>query len=147
MNWTSARILILLCVLVATGVSASPATARGSVGGLLDDASDGVVDGSYNPAQVREALTTVRSDPAYMQYSDIEGVLVDYQASLTGGLPSPLRRRGPAPRTHPQVRGRLPVTRARPARQRRRATRLRREGRATRRTREGSLRTGVPCPA
>ena len=33
---------------------------------------------------MRSALAVVRADPAYSQYSDIEGVLSDYLASITG---------------------------------------------------------------
>jgi hypothetical protein len=84
MKRTGTGILVALLLLVVGGLCASPAPAGGSALGLLNDASDGVVDGSYNAAQVRAALVVVRSDPAYMQYSDIEGVMVDYLASLTG---------------------------------------------------------------
>ncbi len=75
-----------------------PATIRT----LLDDASDGVVDGMYSAAAVRAALVVVRGDPAYMQYSDIEGVLVDYLASITRTpRPSPTPSRTPAPTPTP----------------------------------------------
>ena len=42
-----------------------------------------MVNGTYSAATVRSALSMVRSDPAYTMYSDIEGVLVDYLASIT----------------------------------------------------------------
>jgi len=95
-------ILVLILLLVATGLFASSASAGGSIRTLLDDASDGVVDGKYSAAAVRAALVVVRGDPAYMQYSDIEGVLVEYLASITRTpRPSPTPSRTPAPTSTP----------------------------------------------
>jgi len=74
-------ITILLLAVAALGASAAWA---GGVNGLIEDASDGVVDGTYSASTVRAALTVVRGDPAYAQYSDIEGVMVDYLAAVTG---------------------------------------------------------------
>ena len=92
MKRVATGVLVVVLLLLAVGLLASSASARGSAVALLEDASDGVVDGSYTAAQVRNALAVVRSDPAYMQYSDVEGVLVDYMASLTGTTrPSPTR--------------------------------------------------------
>jgi hypothetical protein len=82
----SLALLVLAFVLlaVAGGTAAPTAWAGGGAGALLKDASDGVVNGTYGAATVRSALSMVRSDPAYTMYSDIEGVLVDYLASITG---------------------------------------------------------------
>jgi hypothetical protein len=86
-------VLLAACCLVAAGaVTASAARGGGSVVALIRDASDGVVDGTYSIATVRSALNLVRTDPSYMQYSDIDGVLSDYLASLshtTRPTPSP----------------------------------------------------------
>lgn len=87
--------LALVLLAVAGGTAAPTAWAGGSAGALLKDASDGVVNGTYGAATVRSALSMVRSDPAYTMYSDIEGVLVDYLASITGsggggGTPKPV---------------------------------------------------------
>jgi hypothetical protein len=75
----------LLIVVVAACTLTASASARGSTNAILDDATDGVVNGTYTAAQVRAALSVVRSDPVYSQYSDIEGVLVDYLASVSAG--------------------------------------------------------------
>lgn len=92
MKRVATGVLVVVLLLLAVGLLASSASARGTAVALLEDASDGVVDGSYTAAQVRNALAVVRSDPAYMQYSDVEGVLVDYMASLTGTTrPGPTR--------------------------------------------------------
>ena len=126
---------------------ASSASARGSVVGILDDASDGVVDGSYSAAQVRAALTVVRSDPAYMQYSDIEGVLVDYQASLTGGTAQPGQTTEPGSADAPSGQGATPGDEGTPGASETPDDSPSAGARATRRTTRGSLRPAVPCPA
>jgi hypothetical protein len=76
-------VLALVLLALAGGTAASTARAGGGATGLIKDASDGVVNGTYSAATVRSALSMVRSDPAYTMYSDIEGVLVDYLASIT----------------------------------------------------------------
>lgn len=78
----AASAILLMLLLVTAGVITS-AVSAGPPTGILGDASDGVINGSYSASQVRAALAAVRGDPAYMQYSDIEGVLVNYLASLT----------------------------------------------------------------
>jgi hypothetical protein len=89
-------VLALVLLAVAGGISASTASAGGGATALIKDASDGVVDGTYSAAVVRSALAIVRGDPAYTMYSDIEGVLVDYLASITkpggGGSSTPKPR-------------------------------------------------------
>jgi hypothetical protein len=77
-------IAIILVLLIAMGIGASAASANKAVDALIADASDGYVDGTYSASVVRATLAVVRADPAYSQYSDIEGVLSDYLASITG---------------------------------------------------------------
>jgi hypothetical protein len=102
MKRTAMGVLMLVLLLVAAGLLASSVSAGASVLALLDDASDGVVNGKYSAAAVRAALAVVRGDPAYMQYSDIEGVLVDYLAAITPApRPSPTPRRTPTPTSTP----------------------------------------------
>ena len=73
----------------AIALGASSASAAGA-NALIRDASDGVVDGAYSASTTRAALAVVRGDPAYAQYSDVEGVLVDYLAAVThAGTPGP----------------------------------------------------------
>jgi hypothetical protein len=76
------RITLFMLVTIATGLIASTAWASSPPSGIIADASDGVINGSYSAAQVRAAINTVRTDPVYSQYSDIEGVLVDYLGGL-----------------------------------------------------------------
>jgi hypothetical protein len=52
---------------------------------IIKDAADGTIDGNYTAAQIRAALALIQNNPTYLQYSDVEGVLEDYLASL----PSP----------------------------------------------------------
>jgi hypothetical protein len=77
-------IAIILVLLIAMGIGASAASANKAADALIADASDGYVDGTYSASVVRATLAVVRADPAYSQYSDIEGVLSDYLASITG---------------------------------------------------------------
>ena len=102
MTRTTLTLIVLILVVLATagGTAASTALAGGGVTALIKDASDGVVDGTYGAAVVRSALAVVRGDPAYAMYSDIEGVLVDYLASITGsggGTPDPADPSTPTP--------------------------------------------------
>ncbi len=81
---TLTTIAIVLALLITAGIGASAASAGKTTDALIADASDGYVDGTYSPSVVRATLAVVRADPAYSQYSDIEGVLSDYLASITG---------------------------------------------------------------
>ena len=75
-------VIIMILVLALTGVFASIASAGSSTTTqIIHDASDGTVNGHYTAAQIRAALAAVNSNPAYLQYSDVAGVL---QAYLSG---------------------------------------------------------------
>ena len=103
MTRKSLALIVLALVLLTVGGStaASTAWAGGGATALIKDASDGAVDGTYSAAVVRSALAIVRSDPAYTMYSDIEGVLVDYLASISGSgggsTPKPAKTSTPTP--------------------------------------------------
>ena len=74
--------IITILVLVLTGMFAAVAWAGSSITTqIIQDASDGTVNGHYTAAQIRAALAAVNSNPAYLQYSDVAGVL---QAYLSG---------------------------------------------------------------
>lgn len=80
--------IVSILVLVLTAVFAP--LAWGSITTqIIQDASDGVVNGHYTVAEVRAALAAVESDPAYSQYSDIQSVLEQYLASLLAAKSSP----------------------------------------------------------
>lgn len=75
-------VIITILVLVLTGTFAAVAWAGSSTTTqVIQDASDGTVNGHYTAAQIRAALAAVNSNPAYLQYSDVAGVL---QAYLSG---------------------------------------------------------------
>ena len=86
-------VTIAVMVVVAMLMVASVAQAASSTTtAIIKDAQGGHVDGNYTAAQVRAALSYLKSDPSLEQYTDVEGVLEDYLASLpapaaqTGGL-------------------------------------------------------------
>src|ERR1035437_1242941 len=86
-------VTIAVLVVVAVLMVASVAQATSSkTTAIINDAQDGHIDGNYTAAQVRAALSYVKSDPTSLQYGDGEGVLQDFLASLrepgvqTGGL-------------------------------------------------------------
>ena len=68
-------VLLLVLVFAVVAQAATPES-------VIDDAMDGTIDGSYTAAEVRAALAEVQDNPVYQQYSDLEGVLEDYLASL-----------------------------------------------------------------
>jgi len=76
----SVAILTIVALLMVAGVAqaVSPTTLA-----IIKDAQDGHIDGTYTKAQVQAALNYVKSDPAIEQYSNVEGVLADYLASLS----------------------------------------------------------------
>ena len=77
-------VIITILVLVLTGMFAAVAWAGSSTTTqVIQDASDGTVNGHYTAAQIRAALAAVNSNPAYLQYSDVAGVLQAYLASLS----------------------------------------------------------------
>ena len=62
---------------------------------IIQDASDGTINGHYTVAEVRAALASVESNPSYSQYSDIESVIANYLSSLLAAGTTP------PPTTHP----------------------------------------------
>jgi hypothetical protein len=86
-------VTIAVMVVVAVLMVASVAQAASSTTtAIITDAQDGHIDGTYTAAQVQAALNFLKGDPSLQQYTDVEGVLQDYLASLpapeaqTGGL-------------------------------------------------------------
>ncbi len=92
--------IIMILVLVLTGVFASVAGAGSITTQIINDASDGTVNGHYTAAQVRAALAAVESDSSYSQYSDVAGVLQNYLASLSTSKSST-----PTPKPSPTTTG------------------------------------------
>jgi hypothetical protein len=77
-------VTIAVLVVVAMLMVASVALAASSTSptAIINDAQDGHIDGNYTAAQVRAALSYLKSDPTLQQYTDVEGVLQDFLASL-----------------------------------------------------------------
>ena len=76
-------VTLALLVILVFGVVAQVAVAQSTTDGIIQDAKDGTLDGNWTSAQIRAALTYLQNNPIYTQYSDYEGVLNDYLASLT----------------------------------------------------------------
>jgi len=86
-------VIIAVMVIVAMLMVASVALAASSTTtAIIKEAQAGHIDGNYTAAQVQAALAYVKGDPTLQQYTNVEGVLEDYLASLpapaaeTGGL-------------------------------------------------------------
>ncbi len=93
-------VIVMILALVATGVCATglvafavfapPAWASSATtAAIIQDASDGTINGHYTVAEVRAALVVVENNPAYSQYSDVQDVLESYLASLLAAKPTP----------------------------------------------------------
>lgn len=72
----------LLLVLVFAVVAQAASSGNDVTDTILQDATDGTLDGTYTAAQVQAALAFLQDNPTYAQYSDLKGVLEDYLASL-----------------------------------------------------------------
>jgi hypothetical protein len=85
---TIAVLVVVAVLMVASVAQASSSTSTA----ILKDAADGHIDGNWTAAQVQAALAFLKSDPSLQQYTDEEGVLQDFLASLpqpsvqSGGL-------------------------------------------------------------
>jgi hypothetical protein len=89
MRIVTIAILVVVAVLMVASVALA---ASSTTTAIIKDAQDGHIDGNYTRAQVQAALTYLKGDPTLQQYTDVEGVLQDYLASLpepgvqSGGL-------------------------------------------------------------
>ena len=73
---------IALLLILVFAVVASAAVPQSVIDAIIKDAQDGTIDGNWTAAQIRATLAYIQDNPIYKQYSDIEGVLEDYLASL-----------------------------------------------------------------
>ena len=71
----------LLLVLVFA-VVAQAAVPQSTIDAIIKDAQDGTIDGNWTAAEIRATLAYIQDNPVFKQYSDLEGVLEDYLASL-----------------------------------------------------------------
>ena len=81
---------VIILILALAGLFAAVAWASSATTTqIIQDASDGTINGHYTVAEVRAALAVVESDPSYSQYSDIESVIANYLSSLLAVSSSP----------------------------------------------------------
>jgi hypothetical protein len=75
-------IAIALLLILMFAVVAQAAVSQSVIDAIIQDAQDGTLDDNWTDAEVRAALAYIQNNPLYQQYSDLEGVLEDYLASL-----------------------------------------------------------------
>lgn len=78
----AAALLAVVALLVFATVAYAEVS-EDTILAIIEDAKDnGVIDGDWEDFEIQAALDFLRNDPAYQQYTDYEGVLEDYLASL-----------------------------------------------------------------
>jgi hypothetical protein len=75
-------ITVVLLLVLVFAVVAQAAVPQSVIDAIIKDAMDGTIDGNWTAAEVRAALAYIQDNPIYQQYTDLEGVLEDYLASL-----------------------------------------------------------------
>lgn len=75
-------IVIALLLILAFSAVALAAVPQSVIDAIIEDAMDGTIDGNWTAAEIRATLAYIQDNPIYQQYSDLEGVLEDYLASL-----------------------------------------------------------------
>lgn len=75
-------ITVVLLLVLVFAVVAQAAVSQSVIDQIIKDAGDGTIDGQWSAAQISAALAYIQDNPIYQQYSDLEGVLEDYLASL-----------------------------------------------------------------
>jgi hypothetical protein len=75
-------VAIALLLILVFAVVAQAAVPQSAIDAIIKDAQDGTIDGNWTAAQIQAALDYISNNPVYEQYSDLEGVLSDYLASL-----------------------------------------------------------------
>ena len=75
-------IAIALLLILMFAVVAQAAVPQSVIDAIIADAQDGTIDGNWTAAEIRATLAYIQNNPIYQQYTDLEGVLEDYLASL-----------------------------------------------------------------
>jgi hypothetical protein len=75
-------IVVALLLILMFAVVAMAAVPQSVIDAIIKDAQDGTIDGTWKPAEINAALAYIQDNPIYQQYTDLEGVLEDYLASL-----------------------------------------------------------------
>jgi glucose dehydrogenase len=77
-----AVIAVALLLILVFAVVAQAAVPQSVIDAIIKDAMDGTIDSNWTAAEIRATLAYIQDNPVYQQYSDLEGVLEDYLASL-----------------------------------------------------------------
>ena len=75
-------IAIALLLILMFAVVAQAAVPQSVIDAIIKDAMDGTIDGNWTAAEIRATLAYIQNNPIYQQYTELEGVLEDYLASL-----------------------------------------------------------------
>jgi len=75
-------ITVALLLILVFAVVAQAAVPQSTIDAIIKDAQDGTIDGDWTAAEIDAALAYLQDNPTYAQYSDLQGVLEDYLASL-----------------------------------------------------------------
>jgi hypothetical protein len=74
---------VAILIILVFAVVAQAAVPQSVIDAIIKDAQDnGTIDGRWSAAEIRAALAFIQNNPIYQQYSDLQGVLQDYLASL-----------------------------------------------------------------
>jgi hypothetical protein len=73
--------LVVVAMLMVASVALA-ASSTTTTTAIIKDAQDGHIGDNYTAAQVRAALSYLKSDPTLQEFTDVEGVLQDFLASL-----------------------------------------------------------------
>lgn len=74
--------IMLAAVAMLVFASVAFAVSQATIDAIIEDAKDGTIDGDWTAAEIRAALNYVRNNAIYQQYTNLEGVLEEYLASL-----------------------------------------------------------------
>jgi hypothetical protein len=77
-------ITLAVVLLLVFAVVAQAGVSQAIIDQIIQDAKDGHIDGNWTAAQIRAALRYAENNPILTAYSQIQGVLEDYLASLQG---------------------------------------------------------------
>jgi hypothetical protein len=76
-------IMLAAVAMMVFAAVAYAAVSQDTIMAILDDADDnGMIDGDWTEAEINAALEFVRNNPTYQMYTEYEGILEDYLASL-----------------------------------------------------------------
>jgi hypothetical protein len=80
--------LVVVVGLVFAGVALA---GTGTTTTIINDAKDGKLDGHYTSGDIQAALAYIQNNPVFGQYTDLQGLLQDYLASLQAPDPQATR--------------------------------------------------------